>query len=93
LRCAGPARYDAPALHRCPLRRLCRLSAYLGYQNGASLDFVVLRGVFVFIIVCALGFAAEAILSIQVPTTPVTRPPAAPAAAPEEPQAVVAESE
>ncbi len=39
-------------------------SGWLGLRAGASLDYVLLRGVFVFVIFTALGFAAEAILTI-----------------------------
>jgi hypothetical protein len=37
-------------------------SVFLGYQNGASLDYVVLRGVVVFVIFATLAIAAEGIL-------------------------------
>ena len=51
------------------------LSVWLGHQAGASLDFLMLRSVFVFVIVTALAFAAEAVLSVAVaPVLPDERP-------------------
>jgi hypothetical protein len=50
------------------------LSAWLGHQAGATLDFITLRAVFVFVIVAALGFAAEAAMSVGI--HPAARPPA-----------------
>jgi hypothetical protein len=47
------------------------LSGWLGVRSGASMDYVMLRGVFVFIIFVALAFGAEAILTLGF------RPPAA----------------
>ena len=55
------------------------LSIYLGYQAGATLDFCLLRAVFIFVLVAALGFAAEAVLTVGL--VPVA--PAAPARSPE----------
>ena len=43
------------------------MSAWLGQRAGASLDFALLRSVFVFVIVAALGFGAEAVLTVGVP--------------------------
>jgi hypothetical protein len=40
------------------------LSAWLGHQAGATLDFTLMRAVFVFVIFTALGFGAEAILTL-----------------------------
>ncbi|MFN0146800.1 MAG: hypothetical protein ACKVT1_09830 [Dehalococcoidia bacterium] len=51
------------------------MSIWLGHQAGASLDFLMLRSVFVFVIVTALAFAAEAILSIVVTPAPQTERP------------------
>lgn len=41
------------------------LSIWLGQQAGASLDYTLLRGVFVFVIFTALGFGAEAVLTVD----------------------------
>jgi hypothetical protein len=54
------------------------LSAWLGQQAGASLDFVLLRGVFVFVIFTAMAFAAEAVLSMRFDAAPPALPPAPP---------------
>lgn len=40
------------------------MSAWLGINAGASLDYALLRAVFVFIIFVALGFGAEAVLTV-----------------------------
>ncbi len=40
------------------------LSVWLGKQAGASLDFALLRAVFIFVIFTALAFGAEAVLTI-----------------------------
>ncbi len=48
------------------------LSVWLGVRAGAAFDFALLRAVFFFVIVAALGFGAEAVLL----TTPI--PPPAP---------------
>ncbi len=55
------------------------LSIWLGQRAGASLDYSLLRAVFVFVIFTALGFAAEAILTVdwQQPEKPAPAPPAA----------------
>ena len=51
------------------------MSVWLGRQAGASLDFLMLRAVFVFVIVSALAFAAEAMLSSAfTPPAPSPRP-------------------
>lgn len=50
------------------------LSVWLGTSAGASLDYALLRSVFFFVIVAALGFAAEAVLLLTPP-----QPPAPPA--------------
>ncbi len=39
------------------------ISVWLGSNAGASLDYALLRAVFVFVIFVALAFAAEALLS------------------------------
>jgi hypothetical protein len=46
------------------------MSIYLGYQAGATLDFCLLRAVFVFVVVAALGFGAEAVLTVGWMPTP-----------------------
>jgi hypothetical protein len=54
------------------------VSAWLGTRAGASLDFALMRSVFVFVVVTALGFGAELLLSfsgIGVPATPRTTEP------------------
>ncbi len=48
------------------------LSILIGRQAGASFDFLLLRSVAVFVIVTALGLAAEAILSVDGPRAPHT---------------------
>jgi len=55
------------------------MSIWLGQRAGASLDYDLLRGVFVFVIFAALGFGAEAILTVdwQRPEPPAPAPPAA----------------
>jgi hypothetical protein len=55
------------------------MSIWLGQRAGASLDYTLLRGVFVFVIFTALGFGAEAILTVawQPPEPPAPTPPAA----------------
>ncbi|MCC6388623.1 MAG: hypothetical protein IT302_14705 [Dehalococcoidia bacterium] len=42
------------------------MSAWLGQRAGASLDYALLRSVFVFVIFTALGFGAEAVLTVGV---------------------------
>ncbi|MEO8538500.1 MAG: hypothetical protein ABI577_02075 [bacterium] len=46
------------------------LSVWLGTRAGASFDYALLRSVFFFVIVAALGFGAEAVLLL----TPVPPP-------------------
>lgn len=43
------------------------LSVWLGNRAGASLDYVLLRAVFVFVIFTAIAFGAEAVLSVNLP--------------------------
>ena len=57
------------------------LSVWLATQAGASFDYALLRSVFFFVIVAALGFGAEAVLLLTPP-----QPPARPTVAPSEPQ-------
>lgn len=59
------------------------MSLWLGLQAGATLDYALLRGVFVFVIFTALGFAAEAILTVGWQASPSAPRPAPPA--PEKP--------
>ena len=40
------------------------LSVLLGTQAGASLDFALLRSVFIFVVIAALAFGAEAVLTV-----------------------------
>ena len=47
------------------------LSVWLGNQAGASLDYVLLRAVFVFVIFTAIAFGAEAVLSVNLPPSVV----------------------
>ncbi len=42
------------------------ISVWLGQQAGASLDFALLRAVFVFVVFTALGFGAEGVLTLGV---------------------------
>ena len=42
------------------------ISVWLGQQAGATLDFSLMRAVFVFVIFTAIGFGAEAVLSVGV---------------------------
>ena len=49
------------------------LSVWLGLRAGAALDYALLRAVFFFVIIAALGFGAEAVLLM----TPVPPPPPA----------------
>lgn len=47
------------------------LSVWLGQQAGATLDYTLLRGVFVFVVFTAIGFGAEALLQVGVsPSSP-----------------------
>ncbi len=56
------------------------LSAWLGIQAGATLDFALTRAVFVFLIFVALAFGAEAILTIGFRPPPTSKPDAEPPA-------------
>jgi hypothetical protein len=40
------------------------MSVWLGQRAGASLDYCLLRAVFIFVIFAALGFGAEAVLTV-----------------------------
>ena len=60
------------------------MSIWLGHRAGASLDYSLLRSVFIFVIVTVLAFAAEAVLSTNIIPSP--RPPASPVSAPEQEQ-------
>ncbi len=51
------------------------LSIWLGHNAGASLDFLMLRAVFVFVIVTLLGLGAEATLSMNFTPPPVEHRP------------------
>ncbi len=46
------------------------LSIFLGYQAGATFDYVLLRAVGLFVIITALGLGAEAVLTVESPPTP-----------------------
>lgn len=48
-------------------------SVWLGTRAGAAFDYALLRSVFFFVIVAALGFAAEAVLLLT-PVPPPARP-------------------
>ena len=50
------------------------LSVWLGQQAGATLDFSLMRAVFIFVIFTALGFGAEAVLSVGFTPPPPTPP-------------------
>jgi len=43
------------------------LSVWLGQQAGASLDYSLLRAVFVFLLFTVIAFVAEAVLSVRIP--------------------------
>ena len=43
------------------------LSVWLGQEAGGSLDFLLLRAVFVFLLFTVIGFLAEAVLTFRVP--------------------------
>lgn len=51
------------------------LSVFIGRQAGASFDFLLLRSIAVFVIVTALGLAAEAVLSVEGPKALPAGPP------------------
>lgn len=52
------------------------LSVWLGQQAGASLDYSLLRAVFVFLLFTIIAFLAEAVLTVRVPpqVAPTTPP-------------------
>lgn len=54
------------------------MSVWLGQQAGATLDFTLLRAVFVFVGFTAIGFAAEAVLTVGWQPPPFQPPPPAP---------------
>ncbi|MCZ2112011.1 MAG: hypothetical protein LC118_21030 [Dehalococcoidia bacterium] len=54
---------------------IAALSVWLGQQAGATLDFSLMRAVFIFVIFTALGFGAEAVLSAGL-SPPIATPPA-----------------
>jgi hypothetical protein len=45
------------------------VSVWLGQQAGATLDFSIMRGVFIFVVFTAIGFGAEAVLTLGVNPT------------------------
>jgi len=47
------------------------LSVWLGLRAGNPLDFALLRSVFFFVLVTALGFGAEAVLLLTPPPPPI----------------------
>lgn len=50
------------------------ISVWLGQRAGATLDFSLMRAVFIFVIFTALGFGAEAVLSAGIPPLPPHAP-------------------
>ena len=54
------------------------ISVWLGHNAGATLDFLMLRAVFVFVIVTLLGLGAEATLSMNFTPPPAAAIPPAP---------------
>ena len=52
------------------------MSVWLGQRAGATLDYTLLRAVFVFVIFAALAFGAEAVLMFNVSVTQPEQPPA-----------------
>lgn len=54
------------------------ISVWLGNKAGATFDFTLMRAVFVFVLFAALGFGADAVLTLgtQPPATPAEPPPA-----------------
>jgi len=56
------------------------MSVWLGQQAGATLDFALLRAVFVFVGFTAIGFAAEAVLTVGWQPPPPPPPTPAPVA-------------
>lgn len=55
---------------------IAAISAWLGVSAGASFDFALLRSVFVFVIVTALAFGAEAVLNTGWQPRPIAPAPA-----------------
>lgn len=55
------------------------LSVWLGHQAGASLDYALMRAVFIFVVFTAIGFAAEAVLTVGWQQQPPRRPSPEPA--------------
>lgn len=55
---------------------IAAMSVWLGQRAGATLDYTLLRGVFVFVIFTALAFGAEAVLMLNVPPQPPESAPA-----------------
>jgi Na+/glutamate symporter len=45
------------------------ISVWLGQQAGATLDFTMMRAVFVFVVFTAIGFGAEVVLTVGVHPT------------------------
>ena len=58
------------------------MSVWLGQRAGASLDYTLLRGVFVFVAVTALALGAEALLSVSVVPRPANTTTESPASKP-----------
>ncbi len=53
---------------------IAAFSVWLGQQAGASLDYALMRAVFVFLAFTAMAFGAEALLSFSPLREPVERP-------------------
>lgn len=53
---------------------LAAVSVWLGFAAGGTLDFLLLRGVVVFIVFMLIGFAGEAVVSSQGVRLPAERP-------------------
>lgn len=53
---------------------IAAMSVWLGQRAGATLDFALLRAVFVFVIFTALAFGAEAVLMLNVQPTSLEPP-------------------
>jgi len=52
------------------------ISVWLGTRAGMPLDYLLLRSVFFFVIITALGFGAEAVLLTAPPPPPAAAAPA-----------------
>ena len=50
------------------------MSVWLGMNAGASLDFALLRAVFVFVLFTAIALGADAVLTLNVHLTPPPAP-------------------